>query len=83
MPLWLYDLRHTYASLMAKAGADIAWLARQMGHESPKITFDTYIHLYPGSGAHALRALSALISGTSSPESRGNEKVVESEREAA
>jgi hypothetical protein len=57
---------------MAQAGADITWLARQMGHESTKLTFDTYIHLYPGSGERALKMLSRMLGRQGAPEGRWN-----------
>jgi integrase len=43
-----HDLRHTYASLLIARGADIAYVSRQLGHASPKITLDVYTHLFDG-----------------------------------
>jgi len=43
-----HDLRHTYGSLLIRAGASLPYVQRQMGHASVQITADTYIHLLPG-----------------------------------
>lgn len=37
-----YQMRHTYATTHVMAGTNIAWVSKQMGHESPSITFDHY-----------------------------------------
>lgn len=34
----VYDLRHTYASLLRKSGADLADVGAQLGHRSPRMT---------------------------------------------
>jgi len=44
----LYDLRHTYASLMLMRGADPRWVQRQLGHESLTTTLRYYAHWIPG-----------------------------------
>jgi integrase len=44
-----HDLRHTWASQMLAAGADPAWVARQLGHSSPLVTLRIYAHYVPGS----------------------------------
>ena len=41
----LYDLRHTFASLLIAAGKNPPYIARQMGHHSAGFTLDTYGHL--------------------------------------
>jgi len=38
----VHCLRHTFASLHLKRGADLLWVSRQLGHASVKITADTY-----------------------------------------
>jgi integrase len=40
-----HDARHTYASLQIQRGASMAFLQRQLGHESIQTTIDTYTHL--------------------------------------
>jgi integrase-like protein len=44
----LYDLRHTFGSLLIQDGASLAYVRDQMGHCSIQITVDTYGHLIPG-----------------------------------
>ncbi len=43
----LYDLRHTYASHLIASGADIAYVARQLGHASIATTLAYYAHWFP------------------------------------
>ncbi len=42
----LHDLRHTYASLARRSGADPYVLQKVMGHKSISTTLDIYGHLY-------------------------------------
>ena len=44
-----HDLRHTYGSLLAQAGAPLVYIKEQMGHSSIRITADCYAHLQPAS----------------------------------
>lgn len=41
-----HDLRHTAASLIVSAGGNVLALARMLGHESPKMTLETYADLF-------------------------------------
>jgi hypothetical protein len=45
-PLTIHDLRHTYASLSRRAGADLRLLQKAMGHASITVTAHTYADLY-------------------------------------
>ena len=45
-PLRLYDLRHTYASILATAGVDLFKVSRWMGHRSLAITDQVYAKLF-------------------------------------
>lgn len=56
-----HDLRHTYAALMIAAEAHPRVLKDLMGHESIKVTMDTYGHLYEGAGEAAVEALDAYL----------------------
>lgn len=42
-----HDLRHTYASRMAEAGAPPKYVQKQLGHSSFQVTMDIYSHLFP------------------------------------
>jgi len=43
----VHDLRHTYASIKIREGKSMAWLQKQLGHESIETTIRTYTHLQP------------------------------------
>jgi len=43
----LYDLRHTYASHLIAQGADIAYVAKQLGHAKMTTTLLFYGHWFP------------------------------------
>ena len=38
----LYQMRHTFASLMIASGEDILWVANMLGHKNSNITLSTY-----------------------------------------
>lgn len=42
----MHDLRHTAASLMVKAGANVKAVQRQLGHASAAMTLDVYADLF-------------------------------------
>ena len=44
--LRVHDLRHTYASLARRAGADLRLLQKTMGHASITVTAHIYADLY-------------------------------------
>jgi integrase len=44
----LYQLRHTFASMMIAAGEDVAWVAKIMGHVTPQITYNYYVRFIEG-----------------------------------
>jgi integrase len=58
-----HDLRHTFASLMIAAGANLLQLAEALGHSDangqpdPTLVWKRYGHLYPGSTREAAAAL--------------------------
>jgi integrase len=41
-----HDLRHTFASVLIREGADVVFVARQLGHANPAITLRVYAHLF-------------------------------------
>jgi len=45
-PLTIHDLRHTYASLARKSGADLRYVQKTMRHSAPTVTANIYSDLY-------------------------------------
>lgn len=43
---YLYQLRHTFASLMISNGEEITWVSQMMGHKSSDITLKVYAKAY-------------------------------------
>jgi hypothetical protein len=48
-----HDLRHFFASQLIGQGETPAHVRDQMGHSNINVTFDTYGHLFPGTGSLA------------------------------
>ena len=44
-PIGFHELRHTYASLLAQAGADLLTISKLLGHSDTRITSRHYAHL--------------------------------------
>jgi integrase len=57
----VYDLRHTYASLLLATGAPLTYVSAQLGHASPDTTLRHYARWIPSKGR---RWVNALDSGT-------------------
>ena len=67
-----HDLRHTFASLLIAQGADVVFVAAQLGHADPTVTLRVYAHLWQ-SVAHAARhrdLLDATLSAAVSANTR-------------
>lgn len=62
-----HDLRHTCASLMRAAGADVKAIQQQLGHRSASVTLDTYTHLFEGDLATIMERLDAYAATVSHP----------------
>jgi integrase len=60
-PITLHEARHTFASLMIRAGVNVKALATYMGHASITITLDRYGHLLPGNESEAAELLDAYL----------------------
>ena len=43
---YLYQLRHSFATMMITRGEDILWVSRMLGHKSSDITLKTYARAY-------------------------------------
>lgn len=53
----LHDLRHTHASHLLEAGANLKAVQERLGHADPMFTIDTYVHLLPTIQADAIKSL--------------------------
>lgn len=56
-----HDLRHTFASLLVMAGADLTTVSRLLGHKDIKMTL-RYAHLAPSHMANAVSMLDTVLS---------------------
>jgi integrase len=64
-PLTIHDLRHTYASLARKSGADLRYVQKTMGHSTPTVTANIYSDLYADELDHVATNLDRLQTGDS------------------
>ncbi|MCZ7532592.1 MAG: site-specific integrase [Acidimicrobiia bacterium] len=63
-----HDLRHTCASLMRAAGADVKAIQQQLGHQTATVTLNTYTHLFEGDLDEVMDRLDALFVTKRRPE---------------
>lgn len=63
-----HDLRHTCASLMRAAGADVKAIQQQLGHRNPTVTLNTYTHLFEGDLDEVMDRLEVHSATKSRPE---------------
>jgi integrase len=52
----LYDLRHTFASLLLASLAPITYVSAQLGHANPATTLRYYARWIPNTGGGGLRS---------------------------
>jgi integrase len=62
-----HDLRHTCASLMRAAGADVKEIQQQLGHRSATVTLNTYTHLFEGDLASVMDRLEDRLQNETRP----------------
>jgi integrase len=55
-----HDLRHSFATILIQNGEPIAYVQKQLGHSSIKLTVDTYTHWMPGKNREAMDRLPVL-----------------------
>ena len=67
----LHEARHTFASLMIRAGVNVKALASYMGHASITITLDRYGHLLPGNESEAASLLDDYLAVTDAKLTQG------------
>ena len=58
----VYDLRHTYASLLLAAGAPITYVSAQLGHANPSTTLRYYAKWIPSQGRRWVDILDRVAS---------------------
>jgi integrase len=56
-----HDLRHTAATLMRRAGANVEVVSEMLGHADPTTTIRIYSHVQPGMQQSAVDALDELL----------------------
>lgn len=63
-PMRAYDLRHTCATLLLRAGENVKVVSERLGHASVAITLDTYAQVLPSMQEQASKKLDGLLYGT-------------------
>jgi integrase len=56
-PIGFHELRHTYASLLAQAGADLLTISKLLGHADTRVTSRHYAHLCDKTLTNAVKNL--------------------------
>jgi integrase len=56
----MYDVRHLFATIMLRGGADLAAVSSLLGHSSTHMTANTYYHLMAGEKTKAVSLLPSL-----------------------
>jgi len=59
----LHDLRHFYASLLIRNGANVELVQARLGHKSATETLDTYGHLWPDADEQTRNILNEALTG--------------------
>lgn len=67
----IHDLRHTCASLLKEAGADVKDIQLWLGHKTLAVTADTYTHLFPSRLGNLAERLSEAQKGAAKGMNRG------------
>ncbi len=57
----MHALRHSYASVLLDAGANIRALAESLGHSDPGFTLRVYTHLMPTSAVRTRAAVDSIL----------------------
>ena len=60
----VYDLRHTFASLLLAQGVPITYVSAQLGHSRPTTTLQWYAHWLPGARERYVDGLTGLDTET-------------------
>jgi len=57
----LYDLRHSHATLLLKAGVHAKVVSERLGHSTIALTLDVYSHVLPSMQAEAAAHLETML----------------------
>ncbi len=60
----LYDLRHTFATMLLAAGESVKVVSEWLGHASIQLTLDTYCHVLPDMKERAVERIENVMFGT-------------------
>jgi len=63
----LHNLRHAHATHLLQRGVNIRVIQERLGHATPSFTLATYSHVLAGMQEQAVRAVSAMFDGCTSP----------------
>ncbi|HEY6352956.1 MAG TPA: tyrosine-type recombinase/integrase, partial [Burkholderiaceae bacterium] len=63
-PLRFHELRHSYASALAQAGADLLTISKLLGHADRRVTARHYAHLCDRTPANAVNNLLPIFGDT-------------------
>lgn len=66
----LHDLRHFYASLLIRSGANVKLVQAWLGHKPATETLDTHGHLWPDSDEQTRKILNEAMSGLRKADSK-------------
>lgn len=80
-PLTIHDLRHTYASLARKSGADLRYVQKTMGHSTPTVTANIYSDLYSDELDQVATNLDQLHNNETKPRNTGEKTGQEPDEE--
>lgn len=80
-PLTIHDLRHTYASLARKSGADLRYVQKTMGHSTPTVTANIYSDLYADELDQVATNLDQLHKNETKPRNTGEKTGQEPDEE--
>ena len=69
----LYDLRHTCAALLLKAGVHSKIVSELLGHATVKLTLDTYSHVLPDMQQQVSDSMEALLFSDTKPKAKRGE----------
>ena len=63
-PLRFHDMRHSYATLLLRAGVHVKLVSQALGHSGTQLTLDTYSHAQPDLQAEAANMIDRFLVGS-------------------